>query len=165
MVAGSFASTVHGAPRTTQDIDLVIEPSATSLAVFLAALPHSAYYVSDEAARDALARRGMFNVIDLATGWKADLIIRKARPFSIEEFGRRKPARMLGVDVFVASAEDTILTKLEWSQLSGGSERQLADARGVLQVAGNALDRDYVERWARALGVEELWRRLSAVEG
>src|SRR5262249_49511777 len=103
MVVGSFASTFHGLPRTTQDLDLVIDPTPASLAVFLKLLPEDDYYVSPEAARDALARRAMFNVIDIATGWKVDLIVRRDRPFSEEEFRRRAVARLLGHDVYVAS--------------------------------------------------------------
>jgi hypothetical protein len=131
MVAGSFASTFHGVPRTTQDIDLVIEPSGPKLLAFVASLSPQAYYVSEEAALDAFRRRSQFNVIDMATGWKVDLIVRRSRPFSAEEFGRRIPARLLGVQVFVATPEDTILAKLEWSAMSG-SDRQLRDVSGVL---------------------------------
>jgi hypothetical protein len=160
MVAGSFASTHHGVPRTTQDIDLVIEPTGASLKAFVVSLPPQDYYVSEEAALDALRRRSMFNVIDQATGWKADLIVRKARPFSVEEFRRRTQAHLLGVDVFVATPEDTILTKLEWAAMSA-SERQLRDVAGVLEVKRGELDVAYIERWAADLGVVELWRKVS----
>jgi hypothetical protein len=161
MVAGSFASTHHGVPRTTQDIDLVIEPTDAALRALVAGLSPQAYYVSEEAALDALRRRSMFNVIDLATGWKVDLIVRKARPFSVEEFRRRTAARLLGTDVFIATPEDTILTKLEWASMSG-SERQLRDVAGVVEVKGGELDIEYIERWAAELGVVELWRRVMA---
>jgi hypothetical protein len=159
MVAGSVASTHHGVPRTTQDIDLVIEATGATLKAFIAGLSPVAYYVSEEAALDALRLQGMFNVIDMATGWKVDLIIRKRRPFSVEEFRRRAPARLLGADVFVATPEDTILTKLEWASMSG-SERQLRDVAGVVEVKRGALDVDYIERWAVELGVVELWRKI-----
>lgn len=157
MVAGSFASTHHGVPRTTQDIDLVIEPQPSTLRAFVAGLSPDAYYVSEEAAVDALRRRGMFNIIDMATGWKVDLIVRKARPFSVEEFARRTPARLLGTEVYIATPEDTILSKLEWSAASG-SERQLRDVAGVLAVKRGELDLAYIERWATELGVIVQWR-------
>jgi len=160
MVAGSFASALYGTSRSTQDIDLVIDPAPRSLDDFVASLPESDYYVSKEAAQDALQRRALFNVVDMATGWKIDLIIRKARPFSLEEFRRRSPARLFDVDIFVASLEDTILTKLEWSAMSG-SERQLRDVRGMLDVSGSSVDLEYVERWAAELGVLDLWRQVS----
>ncbi len=160
MIAGSFASTYHGTPRATQDIDLVIDPEPPPLAVFVARMAAEGYYLDERTAREALRRRSQFNVIDAGSGWKADLIIRKDREFSREEFRRRVPARMLDVDVFVASAEDTILAKLEWAARSG-SERQLADASGILRVKGADLDQAYIRRWAQELGLTELWRRLS----
>ncbi len=43
---------------------------------------------------------------------------------------------------------------------AGGSERQLADALGVLQVSGDRIDRAYVARWAAALGVEDLRQEI-----
>ena len=80
MIAGSFASTAHGIPRTTQDVDIVIDPpDAQSLDTLVASMSPSAYYVDADAARDAFKRRSMFNVIDQASGWKVDFILRKHR--------------------------------------------------------------------------------------
>ena len=159
MIVGSFASTFHGLPRTTQDLDVVIDPTPESLRAFLALLPADAYYVSHEAAEEALQRRGMFNVVDLESGWKVDLIVRKHRAFSEEEFRRRVAARLLDRDVVVASAEDTLLAKLEWAA-AGESEHQVRDAQGVVAVKGEALDEAYVDRWAQVLGVTDAWLRI-----
>lgn len=159
MVVGSFASTLHGIPRTTHDIDIVVDLTSKSLASLLAALPEEDYYVSEDAARDALKRRTQFNIIDLATGWKIDLIVLKRRPFSLEEFNRRIPARILDVDVFVASAEDTIISKLEWAATSG-SARQIQDVASVVAVRGKALDIAYIDQWAQQLGVSHLWEKV-----
>src|ERR1700712_3073314 len=76
MVAGSFASTAHGLPRATQDLDIVIDPTGKSLAALLALLAPEVYYVDADVARDAFRTHGMFNVIDHATGWKIDFIFR-----------------------------------------------------------------------------------------
>ncbi len=84
MVAGSMSSSLHGRPRATQDTDVVIDPTEDQLASFLALLEQG-YYVSRDTAFDAFHRRTMFNVIDLAGGWKADLILRKDRSFSRQE--------------------------------------------------------------------------------
>ena len=89
MVVGSFASSFHGVPRSSQDLDLVIDPQPESLRRFLADLPPADYYTDAAAALDALQRRAQFNVIDMATAWKADLIVRRARPYSVEEMSRR----------------------------------------------------------------------------
>lgn len=159
MVAGSFASTFHGSPRTTHDLDVVIDPTSAQLATFVASLPETDFYVDADTARDALQRRAMFNVIDLASGWKLDLIIRKARPFSVEELARRQRGVVDGVEVYVATAEDVIVSKLEWAKLSG-SDRQLQDVAGVLAVRGGEIDMAYVERWVAELGLEAMWARV-----
>jgi len=164
MLAGSFASTYHGTPRTTQDIDLVIDPSHEALERFVAGLPPSEFYVSVDAAREALAGHTQFNVIDVTTGWKIDLIVRRDRAFSVEEFRRRQPARLFEATVDVASAEDTVIAKLEWARL-GESERQLRDVAGIIAVQAGALDREYVERWAGELRLLDLWRRALALAG
>jgi len=163
MVSGSLASSFHGQPRTTNDVDVIIAPTPEQLEAFLAAIG-SDYYVSPEAARQALRSRGMFNVIDSSSGWKADFILRKDRPFSVEEFGRRRPAEIMGVRVNVAAPEDVILSKLEWVGRSG-SERQLRDAASVIAVQGAALDRGYLAAWAKQLGVEDLLKRALAQAG
>lgn len=150
MVAGSLASTHHGEPRSTQDIDLVIDPSAASLATFVAGLDRDRFYVGD--ADGALERRDQFNVIDLTTGWKVDLIIRKDRAFSRSEFGRRQPVVIAGVRTAIASAEDTILAKLEWAK-AGGSERQRRDVTAILAIQRDTLDTTYLHQWAQALGL------------
>ena len=102
----------------------------------------------------------MFNVVDPETGWKADLIVRKERAFSASEFARREPTALDGVALSVATVEDVILSKLEWARL-GGSDRQLEDVRALVRVAGDALDRAYVERWAEVLGVRDAWQRVA----
>ena len=166
MVVGSFASSFHGVPRSSQDLDLVIDPDAASLQRLLASLPAQEYYADADAALEALRHRGQFNVIDMATAWKADLIVRKARPFSVEEMRRSIEGDLLGARVLIASAEDTLISKMEWAKLGGGSELQLRDAAGILSLYGSKkLDVAYVERWVRELGLEESWRRLLATNG
>jgi hypothetical protein len=160
MIAGSFASTAHGFPRTTQDLDVVIDPpDAQTLDTFLRSFPPDAYYADADAARDAFRRRSMFNVVDHSSGWKIDFIIRKNRAFSRDEFSRRMALPLLGVPVFVASPEDTIVAKLEWSRASGGSERQRRDVAGVLATMGAELDRVYVERWVSELDLAHEWEQ------
>lgn len=161
MVVGSFASTAHGEPRTTRDLDLVIDPNLDQLNELVGAFDPEHFYVDPDVACDALRRRSMFNVIEIATGWKLDLVIRKARPFSIEEMQRRMITKILGMDVPTATAEDTIIAKLEWAKL-GASDRQIEDVVGILRVRGADLDLDYIERWVTELGLAEPWQRAQA---
>jgi hypothetical protein len=113
MLTGSFASAWHGLPRATQDLDLVIAPSPTALRRFVEALPPAAFYVDGQAAMEALARESQFNVIDLADGWNVGLICRRSRPFSRVEFDRRVEVDLDGTPLWVAAAEDVVLSKLE----------------------------------------------------
>jgi len=155
MLTGSLASSFHGEPRSTRDVDVVIDPSPDSLERLLSSFPADAYYVDGEAARAALAERGQFNVVEQATGWKVDFVIRKERKFSRAEFGRRTWVELPGGPAFVATAEDTIIAKLEWAQ-AGESERQLRDVASILAVSGDRLDRGYLDRWVGALGLEPM---------
>jgi len=159
MVVGSLASSYHGEPRMTRDIDLVIDPSPDALAVLVDRLRDAGLYAEADAARQALAERTQFNVIDPASGWKVDLIIRRDRPFSREEFARREQADLPMGQLQVATAEDTILAKLEWAGL-GQSERQLRDAAGIVAVSGDRLDLEYLDRWAVELGVQDSWESI-----
>jgi hypothetical protein len=151
---GSFASNLHGVPRMTQDADMVIDADEPTVVTLARAL-EAEFYVSEDAARDAVRRRSIFNVIHLDTGFKIDLVIKKHRPFSAEELRRREPGSLAGRRVDFATAEDTILAKLEWAKL-GDSDRQYGDAVGVIQVQGPRLDWSYLERWAATLGVADL---------
>jgi hypothetical protein len=165
MIAGSLASSFHGRPRTTHDADIVIDPVPDALDRLVTELSAAHLYVDLTVAREALRGRRQFNVIDAASAFKLDLIVRKDRPFSREEFARRQPAELAGISVALATAEDTILSKLEWAKKGGGSERQLADVAGIIDVKGSELDREYIQRWAAALDVVDLWRRASGTDG
>jgi hypothetical protein len=161
MLTGSLASAFHGAPRTTQDIDIVIAPTLGSLERLLGQFPPECYYVSRDAALAAYGTEGMFNVIDLTSGWKIDLIIRKSRPFSLTEFGRRHAADLLGSTLWVTSAEDVVISKLEWAKMAE-SERQIADVAGILRTKGDELDLGYIERWTNGLGLQDEWAKAKA---
>lgn len=156
MLTGSFASAYHGSPRSTQDIDLVIAASPVQLRTFIRNLPGREYYADLDSALEALKRESMFNVIDLESGWKIDLIICKSRTFSQEEFGRRQKANVQGVPLFVASAEDIVIAKLEWSKLSH-SQRQIEDAVGIMRIRCESLDRSYLGKWVNQLGLLKEW--------
>jgi len=157
MVVGSLASSFHGEPRQTRDIDLVIDPSdADVLLRFVDRLPPDELYADADAATEALARRASFNVIEPATGWKVDLIVRRDRAFSREELGRRIRVRLLDTDIHLATAEDTIIAKLEWATL-GESERQLRDVAAILETQAGELDSEYLHRWIRDVGVGDAW--------
>lgn len=157
MLVGSVAALAHGRARSTQGFDVVVKLDARSLDALIRALPESRFYVSADAARDALARSTLFNVIDTTTGWKVDLVPLKPRAFSRREFARRARIKLLGEEVFVATVEDVIASKLEWSSLSGGSDRQREDVRELLRLHAERLDLPYIEAAVRELHIEDEW--------
>jgi hypothetical protein len=161
MVSGSVASSYHGRPRLTHDVDIVVDPTSEQLDVLVRSLLDAGHYVDGARAREALRHRLQFNVIHPRTAFKIDLIVRKDRPFSREELGRRQAVDLSpGVRVALASPEDTILSKLEWAKKAGRSEKQIEDAAGILAV-NPGIDRAYVERWAGEIGVLGLWREIT----
>lgn len=161
-VGGSVASSALGVGRSTLDIDLVADLPLRHVDAFVAHLG-DAYYADGDMIRDAIRRRWSFNVIHLATMMKIDVFILKQRAFDRVAFARVTPSALDEQHdrVFpLTTAEDIILHKLEWYRLGDGvSERQWQDVLGVFRVQGAALDRAYLERWARELGVDDLLAR------
>ncbi len=157
MVTGSLASSYHGEPRATRDVDIVVDPTPIALARLVDDLLAADFYVDAEAAQTVLAERTQFNAIGPDAS-KVVFIIRKDRPFSIEEFGRREPADLLGTRGFVATAEDLVIAKLEWAATTD-SERHRRDVAGIVAVSAQ-LDVAYVEQWASALGVLGQWQAI-----
>ncbi|MGA2864717.1 MAG: hypothetical protein ABSF95_09540 [Verrucomicrobiota bacterium] len=161
-LAGSMASSVHGIYRATADADFVaaVRPEHAKPLVDLL---HPAFYAEIEAIQTAAASHRSFNIIHLETMLKVDVFVARQDPFHLMQMRRRV---LLSTDpegrttFYVASPEDTILAKLQWYRDGGGlSDRQWTDVLGVLKVQGPALDRAYLDEWARELGLTDLLRR------
>ena len=150
--------------RATQDIDLVIAPTENQRRELVAGLPASEYYVDLDTALEALSRQTQFNVIDLSTGWKIDLVIRRDRAFSRQEFDRRISVEYADMRLHVATAEDVIIAKLEWAKM-GESRRQIEDVAGVLRLRKDEIDWSYIETWIERLGLTEQWDEARRVDG
>lgn len=165
-VGGSYASSIHGTPRQTQDIDVVVDLAVESAGA-LVSMIETDFYVDETSVTRAIRDKGSFNVIHLDSGIKVDLFVRGDAPFDLEEFARHR-AELVQVEperrIYVKSAEDILLRKLLWYQMGGEvSDRQWSDLLGIVRVQGKGLDRDYVARWARELGIRHLLDRLLAL--
>jgi hypothetical protein len=160
MLTGSLAAAFYGAPRATQDMDVVIDSHPDRVERLVAGLRAAGLYVDLESALEALRTGGQFYSIDPSTGWKADLIFRRARAFSEAEFKRRQHRELLGIEVGLTTLEDLIIAKLEWSEL-GDSELQRRDIRELLEIAGDSIDRTYLDRWLGILGLQQAWERIT----
>lgn len=162
MLTGSVVSSLQGEPRSTHDIDVIVELDRTAADRLAQMFPESQFYWTDIAIREALAHRSMFSIMDNATGDKIDLWLLTDEPFNQSRFARRQPTMLFGIKVFVSRPEDTIVQKLRWAAMSGGSEKHLRDALGVYEVHREGLDRTYIDRWTDQLGLMDSWRRLQA---
>jgi hypothetical protein len=158
LVGGSLASSVHGIPRSTQDIDILVELPGSLVAPLVKELEND-FYIDRDMVLDAVRRRASFNVIDLKTMLKIDFFVSDKRPLLVEEMSRRQ---IVGLGepptpVGVCTAEDIVVQKLDWFEKGSRiSERQWNDVVGVLKVRGRGLDLEYLRRWANELGVNEL---------
>jgi hypothetical protein len=156
MLTGSFASSYFGVLRSTHDIDIVIAASIPQVSQLVQYLQASDYYADQKAALDAHREQSMFNAIDNQTGWKIDFIFRKSNAYSQEAFQRRKSVQFQGVQMFVASSEDVIVSKLDWAKM-GGSTRQIEDVAAVLKKQHQVIDFAYIEKWVKELGLHAEW--------
>jgi len=168
-IGGSVASSIHGVPRTTLDVDLVADLHPDHAFPLVEQL-REAYYIDLDRVRDAIARRAAFNVIHLATMIKVDVFVLSDRPFDRAAFDRAVEDTLEpGADArpfHVTSAEDIVLHKLAWFRLGGEvSERQWRDAVGVIKVRAGDLDLDHMRRWAADLGVADLLERALTEAG
>ncbi len=162
MVTGSFVSGVQGTPRSTHDVDLVVRITPDSVPALTAAFPMGRYYLDPISAREAIARMDMFNLVDNDSGDKVDFWLLTDEPFDQSRFGRRYKGSIGGVSMFMSRPEDTILQKLKWADLSGGSEKQFQDAISVYELQHALLDPQYLGFWVDVLGIRDWWIRLQA---
>ncbi len=159
LIGGSLASAVYGVARSTLDADLVADLYPEHAEPLARAL-EGAFYVDVESIRDAIAQRRSFSVVHLETIFRVDIFVPQERAFDRIQLERRR-AQEVSTDpprtAYVASAEDTILAKLEWYRMGGeSSERQWSDVLGVLKAQGERLDLSYLRHWAAELRINDL---------
>ena len=160
MVTGSIVSSLQGEPRTTHDVDIVINIQAVSIQNLTDAFLPPRFYISKESIQEAIGSKTMFNLIDTTEGDKIDFWILTKDPFDESRFERKYKENIFGFDMKVSSPEDTILAKLRWAKLSGGSEKQSFDALRVYEVQYGILDIKYINVWADKLQIREAWEKL-----
>ena len=167
LLGGSFASSIHGATRSTRDADIVALITLDQGKRFADALGEE-FYADEEAIGRAISANRSFNVIHPTSSFKVDIFVAKPSPFESSEFERRQKIELRpGLPpVYFASAEDTILAKLRWYRLGNEiSDRQWRDLVTVTKVQRARLDLCYLKHWAVELGVADLLDRALEAAG
>ncbi len=159
MLTGSIAKSFYSDPRMTRDIDIVIEMGSAD-AVSMVRLFEKSFYIDEVMVREAVANSSMFNIMHNELQVKVDFIIRKDSDYRKVEFDRRKSFALSGVEAWVVSPEDLILSKLDWAKDSL-SEMQLSDVKDLLRSV-KTLDMDYLEKWISHLGLAEIFERVKS---
>lgn len=157
-LTGSMASNYWGIPRTTHDLDFVVQLPTAALPRIIQEFSGD-FYLAEEAVRAVYEPPHQFNAIDTRSALKVDFWLAGTEPFDQEMLRRRVQVTLFGEPASVSSAEDVILHKLLWNRISP-SDRQLGDAAGVVAVQAGALDQDYLSQWAAELGVGDTLERL-----
>lgn len=160
MVTGSIVSSLQGEPRATHDVDIVVNIRTSAIPALIAAFPPPQYYLDAESIKEAIEHKSMFNLLDTNEGDKIDFWILTNEPFDTSRFERKYEENVFGFKMKISKPEDTILAKLRWAKLSGGSEKQFTDAIRVYEVQYGKLDLNYLQNWVNQLQVNELWHKL-----
>lgn len=157
MVTGSYAMSAYGEIRMTRDIDVVVQLSEREASRFFDRFKGD-YYISEESLRNAISRRGMFNLVSLAHGGKVDCIVQRDTEFARTSFARRYKETVAGIEFWTTTKEDLIISKLNWAKDSH-SEMQIRD---IANLIASEYDSAYVGDWTNRLGLGEIWAAVGA---
>ncbi len=160
MLTGSIVSSFQGEPRSTHDIDMMIQLSETSADALIREFSGSEYYLDRETVLDRLKHNKLFNLLNTLTGDKIDFYPLPQNDYELARFSRKIQEEINGLKVWVTTPEDTVISKLRWCRLSGGSEKQFKDALRVFELQYDILDISYIQGWVKELGLKDLYRRL-----
>ncbi len=161
-VTGSVASLTYGEPRLTHDVDLVLELTDRDAVRIEAAFPADEFYCPPEEViriETRRPRRGHFNLIHHATGFKADVYLRSRDALHDWAFEHRRRVGTGPDATWFAPPEYVIVRKLEYYR-EGGSQKHLTDIQGMLDVLGEDMDYDNLQRWVSVIGLTDLWAPL-----
>jgi len=163
-IGGSFASSTYGEARTTMDIDISIVLPESEAPRFVEVMQRLGYYAFLDAIVDSMIQDMPFNIIDAASGYKADFFLVKPTPLEQSVLARIRRVvydQTTNATAALYSPEDVILYKLKYF-LMGRSQKHLRDISAILAVQGPALDYDYIAHWAPGIGATGVWNQLLA---
>ncbi len=154
MLTGALASMYYGISRSTLDADFLVEMEATQIGDIMRRLGPG-FLLEPQATFEIHTGKSYRTIKVAKSPLSIDLFPISDEPFDQERFRRRRVISMLERQVPIPTAEDIVIIKLRW-----GRRKDLDDARDVLALQIDALDRDYLERWCREQGTLELLQSL-----
>jgi hypothetical protein len=154
MLVGSMAGNYWGVPRSTHNIDFVVEYDLDQVTNIVKAFEDD-FFIQDISDKSGLRPPHQFNALDNRSAMKVDFFRVASDEYEFERFRRRQRISLFDQPAWIATPEDVLLHKLRWYRMSP-SDRQLTDARGIFQVSGKELDRVYLDHWAERIKVSDL---------
>jgi hypothetical protein len=152
MLTGSMALVHYAMPRTTTDIDVVIELTIKDAEKFIKEF-ETDFYVPQNRVKDAIYRNRMFNILNQETIIKIDCVILKEDEFNRNAFSRRQRVNYTkDFEVWIIGKEDLIISKLNWAKISH-SEMQMRDVASLLR---NGYDEKYIDNWTEKLRIKDI---------
>ena len=149
MIVGGFAVCYYNRSRTTNDIDLILQIRPDQVDAILQAFP--LWKGFEESFQEDIKKGELFNLTDFDTGIRYDFLSFQDSAYNREAFSRRKQVKFLGINCFLSSKEDLVISKIRWHNISS-SEKQMEDIQFIL--LDNTLDREYIKRWTTNLKLD-----------
>ena len=143
MLSGSVAMSIYITPRATRDFDFIIHLQENEVPKLVEHFKEG-YYCDKDAIIDAIQNKGIFNIIDHKSGFKADFVILKDDIFRQTEFNRKVQTDFFNIPIFIVTAEDLLLSKLIWIQ-DLQSAIQMEDIKNIAELEN--LDWKYINKW------------------
>lgn len=151
-LTGSWALSFYAKPRSTHDIDFVINLSKKDVSRFYESFDINRYMISEQSIKDAIHHRYQFQVTDRLSGFWIDFWIPQEDEFNKAVFIRKKKVKLFNLYTWLPTVEDLIILKTIWSNISGGSEIQRNDVKSIYAIQKD-IDYNYIEKWIDRLNI------------
>lgn len=162
MIKGGVAAIFYGEPRLTNDVDIVAALRLEDFPALEAAFPADEFYRPPREVfliETGRSRRGHFNLIHHASGFKADVYLAGDDPLHAWALGRARREVIEGEEVSFAPPEFVILKKLQFYR-EGESSKHLRDIQRMPVAMGESWDRSELLRRVEELGLQPEWARV-----
>ncbi len=161
-LTGAMAVVYYGEPRTTHDIDLIIVVKESDVNLMVINFEQD-FYIDEFSIRTAIEEKDMFNAVHKETGFKVDFWILGEDDYNKERFKRRVQVNVLGTKIYLPTAEDAIISKLEWFKMSD-IDKHYYDALGIYRIQKGNLDTDYINNWCQKKSISKLWKKIQTAD-